>query len=488
MDFAEISPQSLTHDIEFMSVISPMYPAIICGYLRAIFGAAASIAVLLGPSGIGPQPDARSEISPDEFVRAMAQHRSSVIDLYFDNHFDPNARGAQDRPLLLTAALQQDSDIVRRFLQAGACADLADETGLTPLMAAAMHGNVEIVRTLIPLVTNVAASDRSGRTALHYAVAAEQEATVELLLPQFRNLLKPCHDGRDLLTMALDTGNDKISGLILERLEPQQFWTAGTRRALHAAIHAGDKHRVRLLMQKHFVPPTPEGGSVPLLAYAIASHDGKMFRTLLECGADPNMVLPPGQDKNFLALLPSRTLRSYVQADKGLTVLMLAAALGESEFLQALLDAGADRTRATARYKMLALYLAAESGQWRCTQILLGGGPAPEQLRIEITLASQNVSLIKDGVPVFSTICSTGREGFSTRVGEYVITNKERNHVSTIYKVEMPYFMRLSCLDFGMHEGAVPNYPASHGCIRLPGEAARKLFTEIPLGTVVTVK
>jgi len=52
----------------------------------------------------------------------------------------------------------------------------------------------------------------------------------------------------------------------------------------------------------------------------------------------------------------------------------------------------------------------------------------------------------------------------------------------------MPYFMRLSCLDFGMHEGVVPNYLASHGCIRLPGETARKLFAEIPIGTLVTVQ
>ena len=28
---------------------------------------------------------------------------------------------------------------------------------------------------------------------------------------------------------------------------------------------------------------------------------------------------------------------------------------------------------------------------------------------------------------------------------------------------------------------------ASHGCIRLSGEAARKLFQEVPLGTLVTI-
>jgi lipoprotein-anchoring transpeptidase ErfK/SrfK len=163
--------------------------------------------------------------------------------------------------------------------------------------------------------------------------------------------------------------------------------------------------------------------------------------------------------------------------------------LGQTDYVRALIDAGASRDRRSARYKMMPLYLSAQSGYWRCTQILLGGGPSPEQLRIEISLASQKVALIKDGVPIFNTSCSTGRGGrYATRAGDYVITDKDRYHVSTIYKVEMPYFMRLNCLDFGMHEGFVPNYPASHGCIRLPGDAARRFFAELPLGTLVSVK
>jgi hypothetical protein len=181
-------------------------------------------------------------------------------------------------------------------------------------------------------------------------------------------------------------------------------------------------------------------------------------------------------------------LQNYIPYDKGVTVLMLAAGLGKLDYLQGLLDAGANKNQATNRCKMLALYLAAQNNEWRATQILLGSGPPPEQLRIEISLASQKVAVIKDGVSVFNTVCSTGRSGFSTRTGDYVITDKNRSHRSTIYKVEMPYFMRLSCLDFGMHEGVVPNYPASHGCIRLPGDAARKFFAEIPVGTLVTVK
>jgi hypothetical protein len=187
-------------------------------------------------------------------------------------------------------------------------------------------------------------------------------------------------------------------------------------------------------------------------------------------------------------MLSSKSIRSYVEQDGNLTLIMLAAGLGQDEYLRALIDAGGARNKLTSRNKMSALDIAAETGHWRAAQILLGGGPPPDRLRLEISLALQRVALVKNGVPVYRTQCSTGRPGYSTKRGEFVITNKERNHRSTIYHVEMPYFMRLSCLDFGMHEGYVPNYPASHGCIRLPAEAARKFFSEIPVGTLVSVQ
>src|SRR5207245_10985506 len=120
--------------------------------------------------------------------------------------------------------------------------------------------------------------------------------------------------------------------------------------------------------------------------------------------------------------------------------------------------------------------------------LILGAGPTQCELRCETSLALQRVALVKNGVPVYRTQCSTGRQGYSTKTGEFVITNKERKHRSTIYHVEMPYFMRLSCLDFGMHAGYVPNYPASHGCIRLPEDTARKFFSEIPVRTLVSVQ
>ena len=422
----------------------------------SLFQGGAVLLLLLWAMAIAPEPQPIS-ISADALVRATTIGDTPLISLCLAKHVDPNGRDAQGRTPLLIAASQQDWKTARRLIDAGAFVDLADEKGFTPVMAAALRGNLEIFRALLARSVNLRAQAR----------------------------LK---DGRDLLGIALDGGNPKIVQTVIERLPRMRQWTTSTQRALDAALLGGNKDQIRLLLGKNTKPPTPAGKNVPLLAYAVVRSDTPLFSTLLGCGADPNTLLPPRSDKDFLALLPSQSLRRYVEGDRNVTVLMLAAGLGRENCVRALLDARANRNRATKRYGMVALDVAAETGQWRCTQILLGGGPSPEQLRLEISLASQTVDLIKDGVPIFRTECSTGRPGYSTRTGHFVITNKERNHRSTIYKVDMPYFMRLSCLDFGMHAGVVPDYPASHGCIRLPEEAARKFFAEVPIGTLVTVE
>jgi ankyrin repeat protein len=424
---------------------------------RFVFPLGIILLILFWVTALGPEPRARISISPNDLVHAVTIQRESLIELCLIDHVDPNGHDAGGRTPLLIGTSQQDWKTVRRLMGAGALVDLADKNGFTPLMAAAMHGNLEIFRELLASSTNLHAEAR-------------------------------CRDGTDLLGTALDGGNREIVRSVVERLPPMPQWRSSTQRALQVALMTGDRSEIQLLLSKHSTPPTPEGKNVPLLAYAIAGNESSLFSTLLACGADPNTVLPSRCDKDFLAALPSKGFSSYIEEDRGVTVLMLAAGLGREDYLRTLLGARANRNLLTKRNKMSALDIAAETGHWRSSQILLGGGPSPDQLHVEISLALQRVALVKNGVPIYRTQCSTGRQGYATKTGDFVITNKERNHRSSIYHVEMPYFMRLSCLDFGMHAGIVPNYPASHGCIRLPEEAARKFFSEIPIGTLVTVQ
>jgi ankyrin repeat protein len=442
---------------------------------------------LFGMTRAESAPERVHEVTAAEFVQALVSGQPQLAYLYLNQHPNLNARTGQDRPLLVSTILQNDQALANRLIDAGACVDLRDEAGLTPLMAAALTGDMHLVQRILPLASNPAATDCQGRTALHYAMAAGQTDIAEILLPTVSNFAQPTKDGRTVIMLAMQQDDSHLADLVMDHAPAGPEWTAESCQMLQAALAIGRKDRIKTLLSRHTAPPVAEGKHVPLLAYAMASANTGMFRTLLDCGADPNTMLPDKCDPDFLALLSPR-LRDYIDGDKGVSVLDLAAGLGQCDTLNALLEAGADRNRATLRFKMLPLYIAAQTGKWQCAQILLGGGPSPDQLRIEISIASQHAEVFKDGVSVFNTVCSTGRDGFSTRTGDYVITDKDRNHRSTIYKVDMPYFMRLSCLDFGMHEGVVPRYPASHGCIRLPGDAAKKLFTEIPVGTLVTVK
>ena len=139
-------------------------------------------------------------------------------------------------------------------------------------------------------------------------------------------------------------------------------------------------------------------------------------------------------------------------------------------------------------------------------------------LRITINLSDQTAYFYRGGEKVGQSRVATGKEGHSTPLGSFTISEKVVNKRSTLYgriydaegylKIAdadtrrhtvpeggkfigcpMPYWMRLTGSGIGMHVGPIPNpgAPASHGCIRLPREMARSLFEKAPVGTKVTI-
>ena len=446
-----------------------------------IFAVMLAGGALLWTHWTAPTPDRRLQLG------VVANEEPAQQAITPIERFDPNARDVDGRTPLLNATEEGDSVQVDRLLAAGADVDLADVKGTTPLMAGAQRGDLDLLRKLLARSAKVDSRDALGLSALHHAVAAVKPEVVEILLPLLPNGGSPTADGRDLIAMACETGDTRVMTPIFFRAPSDLEWTPQTTTALQAALAAENKELTRLLLSRHPAPPAVEGGTTPLLAYAIATDDRLVFDELLSAGADPNTVLPKPTEKSFVSLLTKEHLREYVRSDEGVTVLMVAAGLGKNDYVRALLAAGADKNCQTLRHKMLAIYFAAKTGQAKLVQMLLGRGPDPDQLRVEISLTTQRASIIKDGVSILKTPISTGRKGFDTPAGEFVVTHKKRSHRSSLYHVAMPFFLRLNCADFGLHAGAVPNYPASHGCIRLPADVAQKMFSEVPIGTMVTI-
>ena len=137
--------------------------------------------------------------------------------------------------------------------------------------------------------------------------------------------------------------------------------------------------------------------------------------------------------------------------------------------------------------------------------------------RIQIRLSEQKAYFYKSDQLVGVSIISTGREGFGTPSGSYRIQQKDRHHESSKFGdyvdavsgevlkkdidrskdpmprgakydgAKMPFFMRVNG-GVGMHEGFLPGYAASHGCIRLPSDMALLIYEKVKVGTPVTVE
>lgn len=136
--------------------------------------------------------------------------------------------------------------------------------------------------------------------------------------------------------------------------------------------------------------------------------------------------------------------------------------------------------------------------------------------KIVVHVAEQKAYFYKGKHLVGESTVSTGKKGFGTPVGHYHVVSKDRDHVSSEFGdyvddagnvvksnidvrkdskprgthfdgARMPYCMHFNG-GYAMHEGYVPPYAASHGCIRLPKGMAEHFFDAADEGTPVIVK
>jgi lipoprotein-anchoring transpeptidase ErfK/SrfK len=115
-------------------------------------------------------------------------------------------------------------------------------------------------------------------------------------------------------------------------------------------------------------------------------------------------------------------------------------------------------------------------------------------LLVVVNLAEQRGYVYRDGRRIGTTTVSTGKPGHETPTGTFAILQKKKLHHSNLYKNErtgqaapMPWMQRLSWQGVALHEGRVRAQPASHGCVRLPAEFARQLYTITRTGDAVVI-
>jgi hypothetical protein len=109
-------------------------------------------------------------------------------------------------------------------------------------------------------------------------------------------------------------------------------------------------------------------------------------------------------------------------------------------------------------------------------------------LQVVISIARQRAAVFSNGVRIAEAPISTGVPGHPTPMGVFSVISKSRHHKSNIYSgAPMPYMHRITWSGIALHQGPLPGFPASHGCIRLPEAFASKLWGISKLGTRVIV-
>ena len=460
----------------------------------------------------GAAPDQIGASGQTALLAAVKAGSTAMVEMLLDHGADPNLAGKDKRSPLEIATRSQDVDLMQVLVDAG-----ADVRQNVLVKAAFQNRDLPAMTLLLRSGADPEVKMGNGKTVLDLALAGEAENMA-------RALLEAGASAKGRLWSALGTGNESLVQMVLDfgasvREEDMErglpldyalshghgnivasFLAHGanpnvTRQDgeswLAAAVREGNEPMVTALLDHGAcVDGIKAIDGHSLLGWSIAHGMKGVVERLVNEGADVRAREPAPASKTFTeAFGRSKTFRWHLQADSKINPLMLAAAQGDVEIAKILMDAGAQKGEYSRRY-LWPVNIAAWHMDVDMMQVILGRDPDPEKQprKVIIDLGSQRATLYEGGKATYNTRVSTGKKGYTTPSGSYVITDKHRHHNSTLYGSSMPYFMRLSCAAFGLHEGYVPNYPASHGCIRVPQSGAKFLFSKCEVGDVVEIK
>lgn len=418
-------------------------------------------------------------------------------------------------PALLRAVQAGEKDRVQRLLdqKAPPRAALPGDKG-TALELACQAGHRDIAAALLKAGAVTTDSPR----ALPAAVRLKDEAMTRLLLEAGASPNTPAEAALPEATplqAVMASGEKGLLALMLDH-------GAAPGSCIEFALSQGDAGLLEMLHERGVPLDQPDAAGNPPLVRAVVSGQEDLVRKLLAWGAAPDatgalaqsayhmaviqrksamvdLLLAGGAkvDAPFVkpapaALLPlfeSEYFTKWYQRDTNLTPLMLAAARGDVAQVRQLLEAGAKRGNQTTEWHRYPVVFACDNAHIGAAQALLGCKPeeGTKKRHAVVSLSRQRVTLFENDKPVRTSKVSTGKKSTPTPPGKYVITDKQVDWVSSIYKVPMPFFMRLSCKEIGLHAGVLPGYPASHGCIRMPRNEVQAFFKLLKIGDPVTI-
>ena len=108
-------------------------------------------------------------------------------------------------------------------------------------------------------------------------------------------------------------------------------------------------------------------------------------------------------------------------------------------------------------------------------------------VQIWIDLRRQTVSVYRGGHEIASSMIAYGTQDNQTPTGSFTIKSKHRDYRSRRYGADMPYSMFITDDGIALHSSHLQPRHATHGCVGLPDDFARRVFELSDLGTRVNI-
>jgi lipoprotein-anchoring transpeptidase ErfK/SrfK len=118
--------------------------------------------------------------------------------------------------------------------------------------------------------------------------------------------------------------------------------------------------------------------------------------------------------------------------------------------------------------------------------------PRAERRALVLHLGAQRFEYLEDDRLVHAGPLSSGRPGYDTPKGHYSVGAKVKDKVSGSYDNQlgmdawMPWAVQIGG-PYWLHEGWLPGYPDSHGCVRVGEQDARFFFANLQRGDPIAV-
>jgi hypothetical protein len=109
------------------------------------------------------------------------------------------------------------------------------------------------------------------------------------------------------------------------------------------------------------------------------------------------------------------------------------------------------------------------------------------ELSIRVDLRTQIISVFRAGHEIGTAVILYGADSHRTPEGTFPILERVRDHQSRTYDAPMPYALRLTTDGVAIHGSKVRVGAATHGCIGVPLEFARRVFDEASVGDKVLI-